>query len=184
MKPALFLAAALLWGGSAQAAEWAIDPLNSILGFEGTQGGSPFQGSFTKWSGSIDFDPANPTVGKAVIDIDMKSATTASRDKDEALPESDWFHTKAFPQARFEATSFRPKGGNAFEAVGSLSIRGIKKEVTLPFTLDIDGAKAKASGRLELIRTDYGIGQGAWKSGDTVGLKVAVIVEVRATKKP
>jgi polyisoprenoid-binding protein YceI len=184
MRSILILCGVLLWSGSAAAAEWVIDPLNSILGFAGKQGGSPFQGSFTRWTGTIDFDPANPSAGKAVIDIDMKSATTASRDKDDALPEADWFSVKTFPQARFEATSFRSKGGSVYEAVGSLTIRGIRKDVVLPFTLDVSGPKAKASGKLDIIRTDYGVGQGVWKSGETVALEVSVIVEVSATRKP
>jgi len=185
MKLGFVLAAALaLWSGAAGAAEWIIDPANSLLGFEGKQGGAPFQGSFTRWSGKISFDPANPGAGSAVIDIDMKSAFTNSREKDEALPEADWFNAKAFPQARFEATSFRSKGGNAYEAVGSLSIRGIKKDVVMPFTLDIAGDRAHAKGGLAMVRTDYGVGQGTWKSGDTVALEVSVIMEIKATRKP
>lgn len=184
MKPAFILAAALLWSGAAHAAEWVIDPAKSRLGFIGKQGGTPFDGAFTRWTGKIDFDPANPTIGKAVIDIDMGSAATGDKQKDDSLPQGEWFDTKAFPQARFEATSFRAKGANAFEAVGSLSIRGIKKDVVLPFTLDITGPVAQAKGRLDLIRTDYGVGQGPWKLGDTVALEVAVTVDLMASRKP
>ncbi|OAN51100.1 polyisoprenoid-binding protein [Paramagnetospirillum marisnigri] len=185
MKAILMLAAALMvCGGTADAAQWQIDPAKSRLGFVGKQGGSPFDGRFTRWSGNIDFDPANPGAGKAAIDIDMASAVTGDREKDGAIPESDWFDVKSFPRARFEAASFRAKGGNAFEAVGSLSIRGVKKEVVLPFTLEISGDAARAKGRLDLIRTDYGVGQGVWKSGDTVALEVAVTVDLVADRKP
>jgi polyisoprenoid-binding protein YceI len=184
MKPALILAVALLWGGSVQAAEWVIDPAKSRLGFIAKQGGSPFDGRFARWNGTIDFDPANPAAGKAAIDIDMTSATTGDKGRDESLPQAEWFDAKTFPQAKFEATSFRAKGGNSYEAVGRLSMRGIGKEVVLPFTLDITGNSAQAKGRLELIRTDYGIGQGPWKTGETVALEVAVTVEITAAKKP
>lgn len=184
MRSLLFVCACLLWSGAAHAAEWTIDPAKSRLGFVGKQGGSPFEGRFTRWSGKIDFDPANPAAGKAVIDIDMASAATGDRQKDDSLPQGEWFDVKGFPQARFEAASFRAKGGNSFEAVGALSIRGIRKEVVLPFTLDINGPTAQAKGRLEMIRTDYGIGQGPWKSGETVALEVAVVVDLTASRKP
>ena len=180
----IFAAALLLSASSAQAADWTLDPAKSRLGFTGSQAGSPFEGSFTRWSAKIAFDPANPAAGKAVVEIDMASATTGDRQKDESLPQSDWFDVKAFPQARFEATSFRAKGGNAFEALGSLSIRGIKKDVVLPFTLETSGTNAHAKGKLDLIRTDYGVGQGAWKAPDMVALEVAVTLDLTATAKP
>lgn len=179
----LLAAAILLWSVSAHAAEWTIDSGKSRLGFVGSQGGSPFEGRFTRWTARIDFDPANPGAGKAVVDIDMASATTGDRQKDESLPQGEWFDIRAFPQARFEAASFRAKGGNAFEAVGSLTIRGIRKDVVLPFTLDTAGNSAQARGRLPLIRTDYGIGQGPWKTGETVALDVAVTLDLTATRK-
>ncbi|MDO8606685.1 MAG: YceI family protein [Phaeospirillum sp.] len=178
--PALTLAAVLLWSASAQAADWVVDLGKSRLGFIGSQAGSPFEGRFGRWTAKISLDPANPAAGKAVVEIDMASAATGDGQKDESLPQGDWFDAKAFPQARFEATSFRAKGGTAFEAVGSLSIRGMKKDVVLPFTLDITGPAAHAKGRLDLIRTDYGVGQGAWKAADMVALEVAVTIDLVA----
>ncbi|TAN56733.1 MAG: YceI family protein, partial [Magnetospirillum sp.] len=86
--------------------------------------------------------------------------------------------------ARFEATAFRSKGGNAFDAVGSLRIRGVTKPVVLPFTLDITGPTAHAKGRLDLLRTDYGVGQGPWKAADMVALEVAVTIDLVATVAP
>lgn len=185
----LLLAAALVWGGSAQAADWAVDAGKSKLGFVGSQSGTPFEGRFSRWTAKIAFDPANPAAGTAVVVIDMSSATTGDLQKDQSLPQADWFDTKTFPQARFEATGFRAKGGNAFEAVGSLSLRGIKKDVVLPFTLDVSSAGAHpavahAQGKLILIRTDYGVGQGEWKVPDMVALEVAVTVDLTATTAP
>ena len=180
----LVLAAALLWSGIAHAADWTVDAGKSRLGFIGSQSGSPFEGHFSRWTAKIAFDPAHPAAGSAVVEIDMASATTGDLQKDQSLPQADWFDAKTFPQARFEATSFRPKGGNAFEAVGSLSIRGVKKDVVLPFTLDVAGPAAHAKGKLDLVRTDYGVGQGPWKAADMVALNVAVTIDLVATSKP
>lgn len=178
------LAAALLLAAPVHAAEWNIDTAKSRLGFVGSQGGSPFEGRFERWSAKIDYDPANPGAAKVAVDIDMASARTGDSQKDLALPGAEWFDAKGFPKARFEAAGFKPKGGNAFEAPGTLTIRGAGKAVTLPFTLAVNGAKAQANGRLELIRTDYGIGQGEWKSGDMVALQVAVVFDLQADAKP
>ena len=112
----------------------------------------------------------------------MASAVTGDTQKDEALPQPEWFDVKTFPEARFEATSFRPKGGNAYEAVGRLTIRGISQDVVLPFTLDITNTQAEAKGQLPLIRTQFGVGQGPWSSGQWVALDVMVTLDLLAKK--
>lgn len=182
--PLALLAATLMAGTSAQAAQWSVDAAKSRLGFIGSQGGSPFEGSFSRWSARIDFDPAKPATAQVEVEIDMASAKTGDAQKDQSLPGTDWFDAKGFPKAHFEAKGFTPKGGSAFEAPGTLTIRGIGKAVTLPFTLEIRDGQAHARGRLEIVRTEFGVGQGEWKSGDMVALQVAVVFDVAATAKP
>ncbi len=174
--------AVLLAAGSARAADWTIDPAASKLGFAGKQNGEAFAGKFSRFSGTVAFDPAKPEAGHADIVIDMASAGTGDTQRDEALPQAEWFNAKTFPQGHFVATGFRPKGGDAYEAAGKLSIRGISRDVTLPFTLRVSGDTAHASGHLDLVRTSYGVGQGPWSSGQWVALEVGVDLDVVAKK--
>jgi len=180
MTPALLLAALAL---PASAADWQVDPAKSNLGFIGTISGKSFEGHFKNWQAEIAFDPANPAAGHAKVTIDMNSATTGDKQRDFALPDTDWFDVKKNPQAQFEAASFTAKGGNAYEAQGTLTIRGVKKPVTLPFTLDLAGDGAHAKGQLDIVRTDFGVGQGEWNDGSTIALKVTITVDVTAKKK-
>ena len=170
-------------GGAAQAASWSVDPAKSKLGFEGTQSGSPFSGRFKTWTSAIDFDPAKPDAAHVAVTVDMTSATTDDAQKDEALPQADWFDASHFAQAKFEATGFQPKGGDAYETTGKLTLRAATKDVTLPFTLTVSGDQAHAVGKAKLVRTDFGVGQGSWGTGDMVGLDVTVNVDLVASKK-
>ncbi len=174
--------AVLLAAGPAQAADWAIDPAVSRLGFAGKQNGEAFAGKFGHFSGTVAFDPAKPEAGRADIVIDMASAATGDTQRDEALPQAEWFNARKFPQGHFVATGFRSKGGDAYEATGKLSIRGISRDVTLPFTLAITGDTAHARGHLDLVRTSYGVGQGPWSSAQWVALEVGVDLDVVAKK--
>ncbi|MBN3868047.1 YceI family protein [Gluconobacter kondonii] len=164
------------------AADWTIDPAHSTIGFSGTQTGNAFTGHFGKFDGTISFDPTHPEEGHAKITIDVASATTADKQRDGAMPGSDWFNVASFPTATFEARSFRAKGGNAYEAVGTLTIRGVSRSETLPFTLDISGQTAHAKGHLDLIRSTFGIGQGPWATGQWVALQVGVSIDVTANQ--
>lgn len=184
MLRALGLASAtlLLAAVSAQAATWTILPGQSSLGFTGSQSGAAFSGHFGKFSGTIVFDPAHPEAGHAAITIETASAATGDPQKDGALPGADWFDASRFPKAQFIAKSFRQTGPGAYEADGTLTIRGIAKPLALPFALTIAGDEAKAKGAVDLTRTDYGVGQGAWSSGQYVALKVAVSFAITARR--
>jgi polyisoprenoid-binding protein YceI len=178
---ALGLSAAPL--AAAQAADWTVDPAKSRIGFTGVQVGAPFKGRFTRYDAQISFDPQKPEAGKAVVLIDLTSAETGDKQRDEALPQADWFNTSKDKQARFEATRFVPKGGDAYDAVGTLTIRGMRKDVTLPFRLTVSGGTAHAVGHLDLVRTDYGVGQGSWANDSMVALQVGVDVDLTASAK-
>jgi cytochrome b561 len=180
--PALLLGAGILLARPAFAADWAVDPGKSALGFTASVSGANFEGKFKSWQAEISFDPANPAAGHAKVTIDMASAVTGDRQRDSALPDADWFAVKKNPQAVFEATSFTAKGGNQYEANGTLTIRGVAKPVTMPFTLDISGADAHAKGKLDIVRTDFGVGQGDWSTAETVGLGVSITFDLVAKR--
>ena len=179
---AMLAVATLLMAAPASAATWIVDRDASHLTFSGTQTGARFEGRFGSWDATIEFDPASPEKGKIVAVIDVASARTGDAQRDTAIPQAEWFDAGAFPQARFETASIRAKGGNSYEAVGTLTLRGISRDVVLPFTLDIQDGVAKAQGKLDLIRTDFGIGQGPWASGQWVGLDVGVSVDLVARR--
>jgi len=166
----------------AQATDWTVDPAKSRLGFSGTQTGARFEGVFRHFDAQIRFDPAHPQAGHARVVFDMASASTGDTQRDEAMPNADWFDVRAFPKAVFEARSFESRGGNTYAAVGTLTIRGISRDVMLPFTLAVDGDTAHAKGRLDLIRTQFGVGQGPWASGQWVAVEVGVDIDLTATR--
>ncbi len=167
----------------AEAADWSVDPAKSTLGFTGTQTQAPFTGHFKTWTATIAFDPAKPEAAHVAVSIDLASATTGDAQKDEAMPGADWFDVGTMATAKFESTGFSPKGGDAYETTGKLTLRGVSKDVILPFTLTIAGDSAHAVGHAKLLRTDFGVGQGSWSTGDMVGLDVTVDVDLVATKK-
>jgi polyisoprenoid-binding protein YceI len=182
MKRVMLGFAGVLLAGSvsAQAATWTIDTAKSHLGFTGSENGAPFTGHFGKFSGTIVFDPANPATGHADVTIETGSAATGDPQKDGALPGSDWFAVDRYPAAHFVATGFKANGSGAYEAVGTLTLRGIAQPMTLPFTLAISGKTAKADGSVPLIRTKFGVGQGAWSTAQYVALQVSVAFDIIA----
>jgi polyisoprenoid-binding protein YceI len=180
MKPLLviaLLAAAL----PAQAASWKIDPARSSISFSGSHAGTAFTGSFRKWQGKIEFDPAKLAQSKAVIVIELSSATTGNKSYDGTLPQADWLNSAKVRDARFETTSIVADGKN-YVARGTLTLRGLAVPVVLPFTLAITGKTARMQGKTILKRMAFGIGKSSDATGDWVSLDIPLSISVTATR--
>jgi polyisoprenoid-binding protein YceI len=175
------LLTAVLPVASADTAAWKLDSVKSKLGFSGTQTGTKFQGVFNRWNAEIEFDPDRLEASHIVVTVDLATATTKDQQRDKALPGSDWFDTGRFPTAKFETREINRKGADAYEAIGTLTLRGVAAPLTLPFTLEIDGTSAHAKGHAELSRRTFGIGQGPWATDQWVAFEVGVDIDVTAT---
>lgn len=171
----------LVTGTPAMAADWKIDPTRSRLGFSGTQTGTRFQGRFDRFDASVRFDPAHPETTRIVVAIDLSSARTGDQQRDAAIPTADWFDVAHARTARFEATGARRTGPDSYLAQGRMSLRGQTRNVALPFRVKIVGKTAHAVGHLQLTRTAFGVGRGAWASGQWVALEVGVDVDIVAS---
>jgi len=166
--------------GTASAADsWTVEAANSRLAFEATQGGTAFVGTFGAWTAEIVFDPQDLAANKVSVAIDVTSAATGDAQRDASLPTPAWFDASGHPKAEFSATTFA-KTDTGYEASGTLTIRGIAKPVTLPFSLDISGDTAKMTGTTTVKRSDYELGGGI--PLDMVGDDVTITVEVTAQR--
>ena len=166
----------------AWAAGWAVDYTKSRLGFTVQWSNEPFSASFKSWKTDIDFDPADLAHARAAVSIDMASEASDADELDSGLRGVFGFEVSKFPTAQFLATSFTHKSGNDYVATGRLSLKGVTKDVTLPFTLTIQGNQAHMKGSAVVIRTDYGIGQGTWSAPSPVAHEVTVTIDITATK--
>ena len=162
--------------------EWKIIPEESAIIFTATQMGAEFDGVFNRFDGNILFDPANPSTGRALIEIDTGSIDANSTDRNKYLPMPDWFNVAVFPTARFETTGFENGlGNNQYVARGNLTIRDRTNPVTLPFTLTVnDDGKAHVTGETKVNRLDFGVGQGQWADVKTVSAEVTVKISLTA----
>jgi cytochrome b561/polyisoprenoid-binding protein YceI len=156
---------------------------SSTLGFSATWSGDALEGQFKRWTADILFSPDALDRSKLIVSIDMSSAATGDDQRDSSLPSDDFFAVAAHPKATFTASKFRKTGEGKFVADGVLDLRGVKKPVSLPFSLKIDGDTATARGVTTLDRTTFGVGQGEWASTDQIGAKVKVSFAITAKTK-
>jgi polyisoprenoid-binding protein YceI len=166
----------------AAAPAWTVDKAASRIRFKSAFSGQAFEGGFSRWDAQINFDPRNLAGSKAVVTIDLASANTGDKDRDETIPTGDWFNVSKFPRATFTTTAIRSLGGDRYQATGTLNLKGVARPVTLPFTLAITGDQARMNGQVVLKRNDFGVGAGQFSGADTVPFEVTVVVAVAARR--
>ena len=113
----------------------------SAVTFGFTEMGVPLDGKFNKFSAQVSFDPAQLAKAQARIDIDLASIDTGSNDGNEEVVGKKWFNVKAYPTASFVSTGIKPLGGNRYQALGKLSIKGKTQDVATPVTFQSDGKR-------------------------------------------
>ncbi|HET7757813.1 MAG TPA: YceI family protein, partial [Steroidobacteraceae bacterium] len=184
--PAALLAltlAALARGAAPPAvAHYALDPAKSSLEFTFLQAGARNKGSFRRFNVSLDFTPADPGTGRLEVRVEVGSLDTGDQDRDDTLRGADLFDVAKYPQARFSATHIA-RTANGYAAGGSLTIRGVTRATTVPFTFreatERGAAVAYMAGSTVVRRLDFGVGQGDWQATDQAGNEVTVSFALR-----
>jgi cytochrome b561/polyisoprenoid-binding protein YceI len=144
----------------------------SSLTYAFSQAGAQNQGSFKSFQ--VSFDPA---AGQLEVVIDMRSFDTGDSQRNGILGGKDFFDVAQYPQSRFTSSRIE-KTANGYVATGSLTLRGVTRNITIPFTWHTATVQGHAlgylSGQAALRRLDFGVGQGQWQSTDWIGNDVTV----------
>jgi cytochrome b561 len=168
---------------------WSADPAASTLEFVFVQAGAKTTGKFARFNADVDFSPASPASGKFDVAIDMGSADTRDKERDDTLRMPDLFNIAKFPRATYVASQFVAKGAS-FEGKGKLTLRGVALDVpvTFTFTPGTDAGKPTATlkGTATVKRLLFGVGQGEWKStewiSDDVQVQFSLLLRPRAAR--
>ncbi len=184
MRRAIFLAIGfvVVFPAAAMAAHWSVDYAKSKLGFSVLWSNEPFSASFKSWRADIDFDPASPQQAHAAVIVDLASETSEEPDFDDDLKGAQGFQVAQFRAARFVTKSFARKAGNTYLAIGELTLKGVTRQITLPFRLTTSGNTAHMTGAARILRTDFGVGLGPWAAPRPVARNVTVTIDLTATR--
>jgi polyisoprenoid-binding protein YceI len=183
LTPATVIAAPAA-ASAAAVTHYTLDPAKSSLEFAFTQAGALNKGHFARFPVSLDFAADNLAASHLEVGIDVNSLDTGDKDRDDTLRSADLLSVAKFPQAHFSAPQI-VKTAAGYEAAGKLTIRGVTRDVRVPFTFRTASEQGTSvgymSGKLTIRRLDFGVGQGDWKATDQVGNDVVVSFALRLT---
>ena len=185
----VMIAALMMLATPAMAETWVIDPAKSTLEINATQEGGKFTGRFSRFSGTINFDPAKPADGNGQIVIDLTSFESGNAERDASVQDKDWFDSKSATMATYKIMSFERPGPDElhFVAKGALMLKGVEKPLDIAFSFEVDdkaGVRtAHAAGDTIFQRLDFGVGTGSWADPSMVGTEIGVHMNVYAPVK-
>ncbi len=152
---------------------------------------SNVRGEFTKLSGTVAYDPANPAESRIDAEIEVASIETREPQRDAHLRSADFFDAEKFPVLSFHSKALVPAGDGEWKMKGDLTIHGVTREVIL----DVDGPTPEAKdpwGNLRigatattrLSRKDFGL---TWNAaleagGVLVGDEVKIAIDIEAIR--
>jgi polyisoprenoid-binding protein YceI len=167
---------------AATAADYSVQPAQSQLGFSGTFQGAAFNGHFTQWTAAISYDPAHLVSSKFDVTVMPASAVSGDKDRDGAMPGSDFFSVAKFPTAHFVSTAFRQSGAQII-ADGNLTLRGVTKPVSLTVTFKPQGNGATLDVSGTVKRLDFGVGTGDYADTSVIGADVKIDAHLQLAPK-
>ncbi len=173
-------------------ATWNIDPDHSAATFTiKHMMVTNVRGLFSKVSGTIQFDPADPGDCAVEATIDVSSLSTGNRTRDAHLSSADFFEVAKYSEIVFRSTKVEKGGGNRIRVTGDLTLHG----VTRPVTMDVEYAGPVKSppdmggettigfaATTVIIREDFGI---QWNvpidgGGVVAGHEVLIALDIEA----
>ncbi len=144
--------------------KYEIDTAHSNIGFSvPILGGlSSVRGKFTDFKVEIVYDDKDATKSSVNAVIKAASVDTGIERRDAHLRNADFFDVEKYPEITFVSKHVEKKGKQLI-AHGTFTMRGVSKEITLPFT--INGVQPAKDGktvlgvtaRTTLKRKDFGV---------------------------
>jgi polyisoprenoid-binding protein YceI len=172
--------------------EYAIDPAHTRIGFVARHAMvTKVRGSFNQFSGTARIDGEDPRRSSVTVNIKADSIDTRNADRDAHLRTNDFLLVAEHPEITFVSTSVEPNGDNGFDITGDLTIRGVTKPVTVPFSNEgtvvdpFGNTRLGLEGSATINRKDFGV---SWNAaletgGVLVSDKIVLEFEVAAIKQ-
>jgi polyisoprenoid-binding protein YceI len=117
---------------SAAPETYTIDKTHSEAVFQVRHLVTKVRGRFADFEGIIRIDRSSPERSSVELSIDAASVDTDVADRDKHLKSADF--VERHPRITFVSSRIRPAGGDRYDVTGTLTIRGVSREVTLPVT--------------------------------------------------
>jgi polyisoprenoid-binding protein YceI len=141
----------------AQVPVFQVTPIQSSIRFN-MKSSRPLTGNFDKWNATLTFASRDPT--SAVFQVEIQTASVHCRDSknDDQMKSGDLLNVAQHPVISFKSNKVVQTGKNAYDLVGTFTMRDVSKPATLNLVIaDQGGGSGYVQGIVPFDLKDYGM---------------------------
>ena len=170
------MVSASAFGPGKKATTYKVDTQKSVLNWNGKKVTGEHSGTIKLSDGVLVVDGGKLSGGTFTFDMNSIVNTDLTDAGYNAkfighMKSEDFFNTAKFPTSTFKVTKVSPKGGDAYDITGNMTIKGITNAVTFPATVKMTANSITADGKATLDRTKYDIRYGSKSFFENIGDK-------------
>jgi polyisoprenoid-binding protein YceI len=149
---------------------------DAAVTFKIKNAGFTVDGKFGMVTANVAFDTENFAKGTIEASLEAKTINTDNETRDNHLRKPEYFDVTKFPQISIKSKKIAKLAGNNYEGVFDLMLKGVSKEVKIPFSYTESGASASFKGEFTINRLDFGVGKSSWILSDNATIKIVLNV--------
>jgi len=135
----------------------------------------PRTGTFAKFTGAVEADPATKTIKSLALEIDANSLTTEIAKLTAHLKSPDFFDVRQHPKASFVGKKVAPgAAAGEFKVTGDLTLHGVTKEITVPVKAAFTGSGVTVASEFVIDRSEFGMKYGLDKVDKNVTITFVI----------
>lgn len=132
-------------------------------------------GVFEKMKGTVVFNEQDLAAASFNVSIDVASINCGNGMQNRHAKSEKWFDAEKYPEITFVSTGAK-KTATGYETTGKLSVHGVTKDFTIPFTYTANGTGGVFAGTFDVSRSAFNIGEPSKKVPDVLQVQVTVPV--------
>jgi len=135
-------------------------------------------GDLSGLSGSIKFDPANFAASVFDVSVNAASIDTDNNARDNHLRKEEYFDVEKYKTIHFQSTKVtRSSKAGRFFLFGDLTIKGVTKPISFPFSATAKNGGYLFEGNFEINRRDFGVGGSSVSMADKLKVQLSILAK-------
>ena len=174
-KKLLLITCSVFYAINIFAQGFSVTDSGSAIEFKIKNFGITVDGSFKGLKGNIMFDTKNTATAIFNLSVDAATVNTGINSRDNHLRKEDYFDVTKFPVISFGSVRVTSTGKEGqFNVNGNITIKGVTKNISFPFTVVSKQAGYLFTGSFTLNRRDFGVGSSSLILSDNLDVSFSI----------
>ena len=154
-------------------AQVKLTPVSSEISFKIKNAGITVTGRFSGLKAYLAFSPGNLSTSSLYATVDVATIKTGINKRDEDLKAEKYFDAGKYKTIEIKSVKIYKKG-TQYAGLFNVTIKGVTKQVEIPFEYNSTGKDAEFKGGFSINRRDYGVGEETLTMSDNLEISIEV----------